>query len=109
MKTNIKKIFLIAAALVFLSAGISFAQDRTLRPDNYNSRWYTQRHFQKAPGYRAPRYKTYYYGYKRPGPVTRYYYKGHYYPKKFVKRHNYYRHYKRYPSYDTFFFSFSVR
>jgi len=109
MKTNIKKVFLIAAALVFLSAGVSFAHDRKPRFYNYNSHWYAQRHFQKAPGYRAPKYKTYHHGYKRPGPVTRYYFRKPYYPKKSIKRHNYYPHRKRYPSYDTFFFSFSVR
>jgi len=109
MKTNIKRVFLIAAALVFLSAGVSFAHDRKPRFYNYNAHWYGQRHFQKAPAYRGPKYKAYHHRYKMRGPVIRYYHRQPYYPKKSIKRHRYYRQYKRYPTGNTFFFGFSVR
>jgi len=109
MKTQIKKIFLITAALAFFSAGVSFANDRTPRSADYNSRWNVQGQFHKKPGYRPPNYKTHYYVYKNPGYLKRQYYRGHFYPKNNYRHHNYYRHYRRYPSRNTFFFGFSMR
>jgi hypothetical protein len=107
MKTHIKKIFLIAAALVFLCAGVSFAKDRNPRHNNNNSRWHARGQIHKAPAYRPYRYKSRYYVDRHPGHGYRHH--GYYYPKKNYKRHNYHRHYQWYPSRNTFFFGFVVR
>jgi hypothetical protein len=109
MKTQIKKILLIAAAMVFLSAGVSFAQDRNPGHGYNNSRRHAPGQFHKNPVYRAPKYRTDYYGYRNPGYAAGHYYRGRYYPRKNYKHYNNYRYYQRYPSHDTFFFGFSVR
>jgi Ni/Co efflux regulator RcnB len=109
MKTLIKKILLIAAAMVFFSAGVSFAQDRNPGHGYNNSRGHAPGQFHKTPAYRAAKPRTNYYAYRNPGYAAGHYYRGRYYPKKNYTDHNYYRHYNRYPSHDTFFFGFSVR
>jgi hypothetical protein len=109
MKTYIKKIFLIAAALVFISTGVSFAHERKPQPDSYNSRRPTQGQFHKAPVYHPNKFEAYHYRYRHPGYFKRPYYKRHYYPKKYFRLRNYYRHRRAYPNGDIFFFGFSVR
>jgi len=109
MKTPIKKIFLIAAALVFFSGGVSFAHDWNLRPENNHSRWHDRGRYFNKPGNQHLKYKTYNYVYRNPGYVYRPYYKGHYYPQKYYRPYNHYRRHKGYPTGNTFFFGFSVR
>jgi hypothetical protein len=109
MKTLIKKILLIAAAMVFLSAGVSFAQDRNPGHGYNNSRRHAPEQFHKGPAYRAPNFRTNHYAYRNPGHVARPYYGGRYYPRKNYKPYNNYRNYPRYPSHNAFFFGFSMR
>jgi hypothetical protein len=117
MKISIKKTLLIAAALVFIGTGVSFAQSRNpghsgnnLRGHaGNNSHGYAAGQFHKNPAYRAPNFRTNRYAYRNPRHAARPYYGKRYYPRKNYKHYNNYRYYQRYPSHNTFFFGFSVR
>ena len=109
MKTRIKKIIIIAAALLFVSSGAAFAQDRNSRHLNYDKRWNSLGHYKKVPVDRSYRIKNNYAGRRNYGPANRHFYQRQYYPKKYDRRHSYYRHPQRYPSWDTFFFGFTLR
>lgn len=109
MKTSIKKVLLIAVALVFFSAGASFAQGRNPGHDGNKSRRSAQGQFHKKPAYRSPNFRSKSYAYRNPGYAPRHYYRGRYYPRKNYRHFNNYRHYHRYPTHNSFFFSYSVR
>jgi hypothetical protein len=109
MKTRIKKVIMIAAALLFLSSGAAFAQDRNSRHVNHDKRWNSLGQYKKAPSGRPYRNNNNFYGRNNYGNANRHFYQRHYQPKKYHQPHPYYRHQKRYPQRDTFFFRFSVR
>ena len=109
MKTHMKKIFLIVAALFFLCAGISFAHDGSRGHGNKNSYRHAPGHLHKTPGYWPHKYKNGYYVYRYPGYHRRPYYRGHFYPRKYVRRPVYQGNYNGHRPMNTFFFGFSVR
>jgi hypothetical protein len=109
MEIRIKKVIIIAAALLFVSSGAAFAQNRNSRPVNYDKRWNSLGHYKKVPVDRPDRNKNNFDSRKNYGHANRPFYQQQYHPQKYDQRHPYYRQPKRYPSWNTFFFGFSAR
>jgi hypothetical protein len=109
MKTRIRKVIIIAAALLFVSSGVALAQGRNFRHGTYDKRWNALGHFKKAPAGRSYRIKNNYDGRRDFGHAKRHFYQRQYHPKKYHPRHPYCRHPKQYPSWNHFSFGFSLR
>ena len=133
MQTSIKKILLIAAALVFIATGVSFAQSRNPGHSGNNSRGrsgnisrgyagnnsrghagnisrgHVAGRFHKRSAYRAPNFRNRHYAYRNPGHAARPYYGKRYYPRKSYRHYNNYRYHRSYPSHNNFFFGFTMR
>jgi hypothetical protein len=109
MKTHMKKIFLIAAALFFLCTGVSFAHDWNPGHGNKNTYRHAPGHLYKNPNHWSYRHNTGYYVYRYPGYHGSPYYERYYYPRKYVRRPAYHRNYNGHRPLNTFFFGFSVR
>ena len=105
MKDRIKKIMILAAVLLFVTAGISFADDRQVGARKAPGNAY--RHYKKGSAYQPYRNKRPADGY-RPPSYSHGYYHDRNYCRKEVYQHYNYPHYQRYPLNSMFFFGFSV-
>jgi len=103
MKSRIKKIIIVATALLFVGSGVSFAHDWKDRP--HKQRGHAYGHYKKGFDYRPGRYEKHFYGYRHPRYNPRHHYKKHYRHKKNYKPRYFQRH-KRHSSYNVYHFSF---
>ena len=103
MKTRIKKIIIVAAALLFVGSSVSFAHDWNDRDHKRPGKAYG--HNKKRSDYRPGRYEKHFYGYRHPRYNPRHHYKKHYRHKKNYKPRYFQRH-KRHSSYNVYYFSF---
>ena len=103
MKTRIKKIIIVAAALLFVGSGVSFANDWKGRDHKSPGKAYghNKKGFDNRPG----RYEKRFYGYRHPRYNPRHHYKKHYRHGKNYKPRYFLRH-KRHSSNNVYYFSF---
>ena len=103
MKTRIKKIIIVAAAMLFLGSSVSFAHDWKDR--SHKQRGHAYGHNKKGFDHRPGRYKKHFFGYRHPRFIPRHHYKKHHRHKKNYKPRYFQRH-KRHSSYNVYYFSF---
>ena len=104
MKTNIKKIFIITAALIFLSTGVSFGHDS--RGRHHKPRLYGHGYYDRGYDYRPDRYVNNFHGYRHRWQGPRHHYYKKYYRHRNHHKPRHFRRHKEHGSYTVFHFSF---
>jgi hypothetical protein len=87
MKTKTKNMFLIAAAFIFLSTGVSCVHDLNGRHYYPEPSWNTQEHFHQALGYHPYGSENHFAGHESQRYQKTYYDKQRDYPDRFHKDH----------------------
>ena len=105
MKSRIKKIIIVATALLFVGSGVSLAQRDDWKDRSHKQRGHAYGHYKKGFDYRSGRTEKHFYGYRHPRYNPRQHYKKQYRYKKNYKP-RYFRRHKRHSSYNVFYFRF---